>query len=261
MPGPLLIDNNVDLSTAVVTADLTPDDLQPYRVQDPRLAAVCRLNGPDKIITIDWGADITHAAFAFASSWFVKAQYLLSTDVIRIAYDADGGVAGTGAAWEFEGPSGIADYIGINAWLFDEPIQARYLTFQVERADPVDIGRLASFPEVFTPDVNVDYSLVDIMSDSTVGESSETANTRYWDPGEKHRSWSLNWQQITEAEAEKFYAIRMKKGLSGQIFFALFDDPALLPKFSMFGTFSQLPQIKFTRGGSREVSAAIDESN
>lgn len=262
MAGPLFIENQIDLTTAVVEADSTPADLGVERIKDPRLSAVCRLNGADKIITIDWGANKTHAAFALASAWFVKAQYLLGTDAIRIAYDADGGTIGAGAAWEYEGLSGIADYVGVNAWIFDEPISARYLTFQVvDRLTPVDISRLGSFPEVFAPAVNVDFSLVDAISDSTIGEISETANTRYWDPGEKHRSWSLNWQQITESEADKFREIRMKKGLAGQLFFSLYDDPALLPKFGMFCTFSQLPQFKFTKSGFYGVSAAVDESN
>jgi hypothetical protein len=193
--------------------------------------------------------------------WFVKAQHLLSTDNIRIAYDADGGTAGAGAVWEYQGPAGIADYIGVNAWLFDAPVMARYLTFEVDRVDAVDIGRLGSYPEVFAPTTNVDFSLIDALSDSTIGEVSEIANTRYWDPGEQHRSWSLNWQRITENEADKFRAIRARKGIAGQIFFSLYNNPLLIPKFGMFATFSQLPQMKFTRAGTYEVSAALDESN
>lgn len=261
MSGFILETNLADADAAVISAVETPADLGPENLKDPRLHEVVRLTGGDKTLTIDLGADQPVAAIAFASAWFTGHLPLEPEDAIRFAVDGDGGTAGAGAVWDYDGAAGVAAYIGNNVLFLPDSLSGRYITLTVDRPDPVDISRIWPAPAVWRPEINIDYTLSDILSDSTVAEQTETANVKFFDVGERHRVWPVNWQRLTPAEIAVIRRLRHTKGVHGQIVFGISDQPALVPEWSLFARFADLPEIRLLKSGHSTASATLEESH
>lgn len=257
----LLTENLIDGDEVVFDAE-TPDNLGPERLQDPRLSAACRLTGDVKRIRVDFGGDITAKAIAFASTWFPRAYPILPEDEIAIALDLHGGTPGTGAVYGYTGPSGVIEYLGVNVFFFNAPLTFGWLDFTVASEEPRDVSRLWVEADPFVPALNVDYTFRDGADDSSQAETAETANVKYWDVGEQNRVWPLLWQKLTDAEATRMRRVRAAKGKAGQIVFGLYSDPALIPEFTLFGTFSSLPALSYRpRSGIQTCAAQVEESN
>lgn len=257
----ILSDDLTQAETTVVTAAETALDLGPERLKQSQLLRNVRLTGGTKRLTIDLGADKTIAALALNSAWFTTFLPILPDDRIIIAIDADGGTPGAGAVWGFDGPAGVIEYLGFQAWLLSSSVTGRYVHLVVDRSAAVDICRLGIYADIKSTAFNVDYSFEDGADDSSIGETTELANATFWEVGETSREWPLAWQKLTELERAMLRRMRHQFGITQPFVFGLFNDTALIPEFSMFCQFTSLPGFKPVKGGDWIARAQIKEIN
>jgi hypothetical protein len=162
---------------------------------------------------------------------------------IRHQLDADGGTAGTGAAYDSTAISiGTADGYGYHVHILANAVTARYwrFTFNASGVSFIDVGR-AWAGEAWTPDRNFAYGHTEQWDDLSQVAIAARSGAEFVDVRPRRRAFAFGLQYMTAADRDTARELGRIAGLSQQLLVC--RAPASPAKDTIIGRLSEVLAI------------------
>lgn len=234
--------NHVDGSAAVLSSSGHSGDLAPSNLADPIIGKRWRTTSLTGWAQADFGSNKSVAVLAIV---FPRDTTFPTSGSIQWHLDADGGTAGTGAAYDSGAISiGAADGYGYHLHVPASAVSARYVRFTfsgVTGLSFIDVGRLWA-GEKFVPTQDVAGGYDDDWDDLSITHVAERSGAEYVDPRPRQRLYAVGLEALDSDERDEVREMGRIAGTSGQILFCL--DPDSFAKETVVGRLRRSTPIR-----------------
>lgn len=214
--------NHVLGSSAIRSASSAAGDLAADNFGDPIIGKRWRTTDLTGYGQVDFGADKTVGVLALV---FPRDTMGALAGTVRHYLDADGGTAGSGAAYDSTATSiGATEGYGYHLHVLPSSVSARYwrFTFAASGVSYIDVG-LAWAGEAFQPSRNFSYGYSDEWQDRSIVTTAQRSGAEYVDERDRQRMIAFALDSMSAADASTIRELRRIVGISKQILFV--KDP------------------------------------
>jgi hypothetical protein len=214
--------NHVDRNAAILTASDEAGDLAVANLANPTVGRRWRTVSTTGWVQVDFGADVTVGVLALR---FPRDTDFPTAGTVRHRLDPDGGVAGTGAAYDSAAAAiGTAAGYGYHVHMPPTAVTARYwrFDFNVSGVTFIDVGR-AWAGAAWRPTYNIALGYEDGWADLSRVSGSERSGAEFVDSRARQRAFAFALEALSDAERDDLREMQRLVGIGGQLL--LVKDP------------------------------------
>lgn len=232
--------NHVDNSATVLSASQSAGDLSIENVRNPIIGRRWRTTSLTAYGQADFGANKSVGVLALV---FPRDTTFPTSGTVRHTLDADGGTAGSGAAYDSTAIAiGTVDGYGYHVHILANAVSARYWrwTFNVSGVSYVDTGR-AWAGEAWTPSRNFAYGHGEQWDDLSQVAISPRSGAEFVDSRPRRRAVSFALPFMSSTDRDTARELQRICGLSTQLLAC--RDPDSPAKDTIVGRLAEVAPI------------------